>query len=124
MKIREVAEGHAGVGFFERDGLVYRRWTPPGHGEEYEIEQLVLPKACRMELLELDTANTVVAVAFVVQNASIHFECESIKIKNIFPNRGPAKSRCSLDHGRDGHFHRCNGAAGGLDWVDWHSPHF
>ena len=45
MKIREVAKGHAGVGFFERDGLVYRRWTPPGHGEEYEIEQLVLPQS-------------------------------------------------------------------------------
>lgn len=31
--IREAAEGKcnsAGVGFFKRDGLLYRRWTPPG----------------------------------------------------------------------------------------------
>ena len=55
-KIREAADGHAnsaGVGFFKQEGLVYRRWTPPGRGEEYEIEQLVLPKACRRAVLEL-----------------------------------------------------------------------
>ena len=55
-KIREAAGGHAnsaGVGFFKRDGLVYPRWTPPGRGEEYELEQLVLPKACRRAVLEL-----------------------------------------------------------------------
>ena len=54
-KIRKAADGHAnsvGVGFFKREGLVYRRWTP-GRGEEYEIEQLVLPKACRRAVLEL-----------------------------------------------------------------------
>ena len=39
--------------YFKRDGLLYRRWTPPGRGEEYEIEQLVLPKACRRKVLEL-----------------------------------------------------------------------
>ena len=56
VKVREAAEGRAnsaGVGFFKRDGLVYRRWTPPGRGEEYELEQLVLPKACRKAVLEL-----------------------------------------------------------------------
>ena len=55
-KIREAADGHAnsaGVGFFKQEGLVYRRWTPPGRGEEYEIEQLILPKACRRVVLEL-----------------------------------------------------------------------
>ena len=55
-KIREAADGHpnsAGVGFFKRDGLVYRKWTPPGRGEGYEIEQLVLPKACRKAVLDL-----------------------------------------------------------------------
>ena len=39
--------------YFKRDGLLYRRWTPPGRGEEYEIEKLVLPKACRRKVLEL-----------------------------------------------------------------------
>ena len=39
--------------FFKRNGLIHRRWTPPGRGEEYEIEQLVLPKACRRKVLEL-----------------------------------------------------------------------
>ena len=54
--IREAADGHAnsaGVGFLKREGLVHRRWTPPGCGDEYEIEQLVLPKACRKAVLEL-----------------------------------------------------------------------
>ena len=32
--------------YFRRDGLIYRRWTPPGRGSECEVEQLVLPKAC------------------------------------------------------------------------------
>ena len=55
-KVREMADGHAnsaGVSFFKREGLVYRRWTPTGRGEEYGIEQLVLPKACRKAVLEL-----------------------------------------------------------------------
>ena len=43
----------AGVGFFKRGGLLYRRWTPPNRGDEYEIEQLVLPKPCRKTVLEL-----------------------------------------------------------------------
>ena len=33
--------------WFDREGLLYRRWTPSGRGEESEVEQLVLPKACR-----------------------------------------------------------------------------
>ena len=56
-RIQEAAEGKpslaAGVGFFKRDGLLYRRWTPPGRGEEAQIEQLVLPQECRKTVLEL-----------------------------------------------------------------------
>ena len=33
--------------WFYREGLLYRRWTPRGRGDESEVEQLVLPKACR-----------------------------------------------------------------------------
>ena len=40
------AEGTKGEWFY-REGLLYRRWTPRGRGEESEVEQLVLPKACR-----------------------------------------------------------------------------
>ena len=39
--------------YFRRDGLIYRRWIPPGRGSECEVEQLVLPKACRKKILEL-----------------------------------------------------------------------
>ena len=39
--------------YFKRDGLIYRRWTPPGRGRECEVEQLVLPKTCRKKVLEL-----------------------------------------------------------------------
>lgn len=55
-KVKKAADGHpcsAGVGFFKRDGLLYRRWTPPGRGEESEVEQLVLPRDCRKAVLEL-----------------------------------------------------------------------
>ena len=41
------------VGFFHREGLLYRRWTPPGRAEESEMEQLVLPTECRQMVLEL-----------------------------------------------------------------------
>lgn len=55
--IRRAADGHptcaAGIGFFKRDGLLYRKWTPPGRGEESEVEQLVLPQECRKIVLEL-----------------------------------------------------------------------
>ena len=36
--------------YFKRDGLIYRRWTPPGRGSECEVEQLVLPKTCVLEI--------------------------------------------------------------------------
>ena len=55
-KIRKAADGQpnsAGIGFFRREGLIYRRWTPPGRGEESEVEQLVLPQECRQTVLEL-----------------------------------------------------------------------
>ena len=43
-------EGKKGEWFY-REGLLFRRWTPRGRGEEAEIEQLVLPKVCRQVAL-------------------------------------------------------------------------
>ena len=57
--VREAADGHpssAGVGFFRRDGLVYRRWTPPRQQDDPElmaVEQIVLPLQCRRGVMEL-----------------------------------------------------------------------
>ena len=39
--------------FFKHDGLIYRRWTPPGRDDEMGVEQLVLPKVCQKAVLEL-----------------------------------------------------------------------
>ena len=40
--------------FFEKDGLLYRRWVPPQHGyDDMEIEQLVLPEQCHQGVLQL-----------------------------------------------------------------------
>ncbi|XP_064399260.1 uncharacterized protein LOC135345747 [Halichondria panicea] len=53
----EAAEGSpstAGVGFYQNDGLLYRRWIPPKQGADgVEVEQLVLPRHCREEVLKL-----------------------------------------------------------------------
>ena len=44
----------AGVGFYEENGVLYRRWIPPGRDtEEMAIEQLVLPVQCRAAVLKL-----------------------------------------------------------------------
>ena len=54
--VRRAAEGRAstaGGGFFKREGLIYRKWTPPGHDEEMAVEQLVLPQQCRPTVLHL-----------------------------------------------------------------------
>ena len=55
--VRRAASGEAcsaGEGFFRRDGLVYRRWTPPGcDTEDMAVEQLVLPLQCRQTALQL-----------------------------------------------------------------------
>ncbi len=54
--LRAAAQGKvnaAGPNFFERDGLVYRRWVPPGREEETAIEQIVLPKECRRTVLRM-----------------------------------------------------------------------
>ena len=55
--VRKAAQGEvgtAGGGFFKRDGIIYRRWTPPGLDEgEASIDQLVLPASCRKAVLQL-----------------------------------------------------------------------
>ena len=55
--VRKAARGHpstAGVGFFERDGFICRRWIPPGKADDdTAIEQLVLPVECRQEVLKI-----------------------------------------------------------------------
>ena len=55
--IREAAGGNrssVGVGFFKKDRLLYRKWTPPGRsGQDMEVEQLVLPQQCRGTILTL-----------------------------------------------------------------------
>ena len=55
-KIRAVCEGKSDdveEGYFKKDGLIFRRWTPPRQG----VDQLVLPKECRK--LILYTAHTI-----------------------------------------------------------------
>ena len=55
--IKKAAEGEAnaaGVGFYKKDGLLYRKWTPPGRDEdEMAVQQLVLPVQCREAVLQL-----------------------------------------------------------------------
>ena len=55
--IRKAAKGDAstaGVGFFKKGGLLYRRWIPPGRDEEeMSVEQLILPQQCRGTVLQL-----------------------------------------------------------------------
>ena len=57
MAVNKVADGDpstAGVGFFRRDGLLYRRWQRPGQDSEaLAVEQLVLPLACWPTVLAL-----------------------------------------------------------------------
>ena len=58
--VRKTARGEsntAGHGFFQKDGLLFRRYVPPGCGPEEEevraVEQLVLPSQCRGAVLRL-----------------------------------------------------------------------
>ena len=54
---RTVADGGptagAGENFLRREGLLYRRYTPPGKGEDAQVEQLALPTQCRPAVLRL-----------------------------------------------------------------------
>ena len=49
---RTVSLGEGNM-FFVREGLLYRRWSPVGAGEDREVEQLVLPQQCRESVLRL-----------------------------------------------------------------------
>ena len=55
--VREAPDEHpcsAGIGFFRRDGLLFRRWTPPGRDkQDMSVEQLVLPVQCRRTVLQV-----------------------------------------------------------------------
>ena len=55
---RSIADGApsaaAGENFFRRDGLLYRRYSPPGaDSDAHDIEQLVLPTELRPTVLKL-----------------------------------------------------------------------
>ena len=53
--VRRAADGEpssAGVGFFRKNGLLFRNWTPPGRDRE-TVQQLVLPLTCRQEILHI-----------------------------------------------------------------------
>ena len=51
VKMQESAEG---VGFYYKDGLLFRRWVPHGRDrEDMAVEQLVLPKSCRGTVMGL-----------------------------------------------------------------------
>ena len=41
------------AGFFQRDGIMYRRWVPRVEGEENGMEQIIHPKECRKAVLHL-----------------------------------------------------------------------
>ena len=43
----------AGPGFFEQDGILYRRWIPRGQDDDIPIEQLVLPTQHQEAVLKL-----------------------------------------------------------------------
>ena len=51
-QVRTVSLGEGNM-FFVREGLLYRRWSPVGAGEDREVEQLVLPQQCRESVLRL-----------------------------------------------------------------------
>ncbi len=56
QEVQKAADGQsssAGIGFFRRNGLLYRRWTPPGRDTGMAIEQLVLPTCCRKTVLQV-----------------------------------------------------------------------
>ena len=51
VKVWEVVNNHSD--FCKQGALIYRKWRPPGRGEESVIEQFVLHKECRRKVLEL-----------------------------------------------------------------------
>ena len=56
-KLQETDESLAKVtevlGYFLRDGIMYQYWAPCGRGEEDAVEQVILPKECKISVLEL-----------------------------------------------------------------------
>ena len=56
-KVRSAAktrESTVGVGFFYRDGLLFRRWVHSGRNKgDKTVEQLVLPRVCRGNVMSL-----------------------------------------------------------------------
>ena len=58
--VRVAADGGvstAGQGFFKRDGLMYRQWTPLGRVEKLEMDQLIVPKKMQNNGVTAGTRN-------------------------------------------------------------------
>ena len=54
-KIRQVVSANPdgpSQQFYEKDGLLYRRWMPPHYcSDDMAVEQVILPVQCRQELI-------------------------------------------------------------------------
>ena len=74
VKARKVADGQrsteAGDGFFWKNDLLYRKWTPIGRNEEMVVDQIVLPKSCRQQVLHL--AHTIPLAGHLGCNKTAH----------------------------------------------------
>ena len=81
--------------------------------------------SCRPNLANIWRSCWIVVrdVAVVMGATSIHFECASMRTRNMVPATGPAKSMWSRDHGREGHTHGCSGADSGNVWHCWQLKH-
>ena len=77
-----------------------------------------IPKVANVDLIFSIVMDEVVEV---VMCTSIHFECASIRMRYIFPRKGPA---WSLTHGCLGHSQVCSIACGGSLLNFWHMLQF
>ena len=48
----EESEAQEGIGFFSKEGLLFRRWIPRRR-EGTKVEQLVLPTCCRSAVIQI-----------------------------------------------------------------------
>ena len=60
-----------GRGFFAKEGLLYRRYLPPGSDDENgSVEQLILPTKCRKAVLQL--AHSIPLAGHLGRNKTVH----------------------------------------------------
>ena len=91
----------AGPGFFRKKGRIYRSWVLSGRSPDMSVEQLVVPKECRLKILEI--AHSVPLSGHLGRDKTVHRILQRFYWPTLYRDAGDYCRRCQKARGHEVH---------------------